>query len=380
MTNTLSDLRFDVLQLSANEKLVLDHIWRYGPISRKALADLTGLTGASTSRLTRHALSIGLIEESVAYSGSVGSPSRPLQRTSDGAYSVGVSFAKNLIECAVSDLSGNLGEVHQREVENVTIDDIAGLVLDTVSTDPQTKDNALIVLGVGLAVPGYRSTHDGEWAAHWDFPDLLGVDLATEVAKKTNLPVFAERDSIACLWSEHLNGAFRTVSNLCLLYLAQGVGGAVMSDGQLVLGQNGNAGGLGALFPYGERRPSAADLSEFLKLDADQFFSTTAILSAPADKIDRWVELVQPSLRYALTVIARLYDPATVVMSGSLPTTVLRQLIDSVSDLDLPEQYTAALPTPELAVTQSPDTGRLLSAAATLPFASIVSRPRVAVP
>ncbi len=374
MNTHASNAGSQFLDLSSNEKLILDYIWRYGPVSRKSLAELTGLTGASTSRLTKHALSIGLIEESVAHSGTVGSPSRPLQRASHGVYSIGVSFARNSIECAVSDLSGQLTSVNRKSVSGIEVSAIAEEIATLINESrPLAKRNARL-LGVGVAIPGYRADTEGEWAAHWDFPNLLTRNISKELSNSTGLPVFVERDAIACLWSEHLNGAFRTLRDFCLVYLSQGVGGAVMADGRVVYGHYGNAGGFGALFPYNQPRPSAANLAGHLGIDVDEFSALPEVLNAPAAAVDQWVEQVTPALSSAVTVLARLFDPGTIVLSGSLPTTILQKLAISIESIAQTEHYTALLPLASIHATQSKDHGRLLSAAATLPFAHVVNQ------
>lgn len=359
--------------LSANERLILDFIWRYGPISRKSLADVTGLTAASTSRLTKHALSIGLIEESVSRSGSVGSPSRPLERASRGIFAVGVSFSKRSIECAVADLAGRLQHVTEVQVESVTIDTIVDVVRECTNPEKIGVAKKSRILGLGLAIPGYRARAEGEWAAHWDFPELLTKNIASELSHRLRMPVYAERDSIACLWSEHLNGAYRQLRNFSLLYLAQGVGGGVMADGNIIMGTNGNAGGLGPLFPYEAPRPSEQNLREYFKRNGRTIEDIDQAIAEAPELLDSWIDQVQPSLQEGLRLIARLYDPETIVLSGSLPCRVLEALADSVDPTKWRTNYTADLPVPAIGATKMEAHGRLLASAATLPFANILT-------
>lgn len=359
--------------LSANERLILDFIWRYGPISRKSLAEVTGLTAASTSRLTKHALSAGLIEESLSRSGSVGSPSRPLQRASGGIFSVGVSFTKNSIECAVTDLAGQLQNVSETKVESVTIDTIVDFVRESIDPEKIGVARKSRILGLGLAVPGYRARAEGEWAVHWDFPELLTKNISHELSQRLKMPVYAERDAIACLWAEHLNGAYRRSGNFSLLYFAQGVGGGVMADGHVILGRNGNAGGLGPLFPYDEPRPTEKSLRDHYGCDGSRGDDIEKAIAEAPGLLSGWIDDVRPTLHKALQMIARIYDPETIVLSGSLPIRVLDALADAVHPQEWKTNYTADLPVPAIGATSMPAHGRLLAAAATLPFANILT-------
>ena len=369
----MSKKRQLIESLSNNERFVLDAIWRHGPISRKALAEVTGLTGASTSRLTKRALEIGLIEESLARSGTVGSPSRPLQRVTTGAYSIGVSLSKNTINCAVADLAGYLHEVQHIDVDEVSVDSIAAALDSLLGSNGAVKRPKSILLGVGIAVPGYRALENGQWAVHWDFPKLLGHDIANELSRKIGLPVIAERDAIAALWAERLNGTARKLKDFCLLYLGPGVGGAVMSDGRLLSGRHGNAGGLGALFPYDQARPTSDNLEQFLKETGLDTSIVDGTLDEYPDAIAQWTQSVTPSLVHGLEYITRLYDPQTIILSGALPRALLKQLLASSKISEHVPKYTADLPIPSLAITEMDDEHRLLASATVLPIADILA-------
>lgn len=357
--------------LTANERAIIDLVWRFGPVSRKSIAELSGLTGASATRLTRRALDLGLIEEQMVHSGAVGNPSRPLQRAQTGLYSLGVCFSQTVIEAALVDLNGVSVETTTADISSITVDDIAAFVRDFMKSS-KTLGRHGRLLGVGIAVPGYRVEPPGHWALHWDFPHLLGLHLESELATRLQVPVHAERDAVAVAWAERLNGVSKTIQSFFLVYLAQGVGGALMVDGLPLLGKHGNAGGLGALFPYEQPRPSAHDLQQHLIRDAIDPAELDLDKPSHSESVDRWIEAVSPGMRTAVNLISRLYDPELIVIGGAIPSLVVNRLLAATDFSQVTPDYTVNLAPPEVRASHLLN-DCVLAGAAALPIARLVS-------
>lgn len=359
-------LILDPQELSENERKLLDLIWRHGPVSRKDLAAIAGMTGASTTRLTKRALDWGLIEEVVARVGAVGNPSRPLSRAQSGIYSAGVSFTKERMSFALANMNFEVLEADELSVLDVTIGSLARFVSKQLKTSSVLNKPGSRLVGLGLAVPGYRAKSQGQWAVHWDFPHLLRSDLSTLLSREIDVPVFTERDAIAGAWAERLNGKGRAKANFCYLYLAQGVGGAVFSEGRPIMGAHGNASGFGSLFPYDAPRPSLVDLERYL---AEQNLSIDGLdLNDQTywQVVDGWIERVLPSFRRGLNLIARLHDPELIILGGALPRAIIDRLLIAADWSGVQADYTDDLPSPRLTVSDLSQ-GATLQGAAALP-------------
>ncbi len=360
-------------ELTPNERVLLDLIWRHGPLSRKELADMGGITSASTTRLTKRALGLGLIEESIDRTGNVGNPARPLQRSQNGVYSAGIGFTKKSIVFALTDTEGELLRIESTSIESVTIDRLTEFVGDMLSSSEHLSDTDAKLLGVGLAVPGYRARSTHQWAVHWDFPELQRVNIESELEHRLKIPVIAERDAVAAAWAERLNGKGKTLVSYCLMYLAQGVGGAIMNNGNLVLGGHGNAGGLGVLFPYNDTpRPSAHSLILHLAKSGIELESFNPTVKSHADALDNWIGQMVPSLRDGFNKIARLFDPQSIILGGLLPRFVLDRIVVAVDYTGVETNYTADLPTPRITVSDLNEQSLLLGAAS-LPVVRILA-------
>jgi predicted NBD/HSP70 family sugar kinase len=364
----------EVATLSRSERLLLDLIWREGPISRKDLAEKAEVTGATTTRLTRRLIELELVEEMVLHDGTVGNPSRPLKRFAKGAYSVGVSFERHHVHVGISDLTGQLIAQTSHEVDQVTLDEITQCVRSSILSNLSTKEAKRRIIGIGLAMPGYHSEINGEWALHWDFPDLLRHDIVSDLTHRLELPVYAERDAIAAALGERLHGAGREDENYFYIYMAQGLGGCLMLAGRPYHGAHGNAGGLSVLFPQNAFKPSANQLLSHLK--AAGYKLNTVFELRPSDMIqndalDNWLDEAAFSLLPAIEIISRLYDPQTILLGGQLPTAILRALHARLKLEHNPTNYTARLKVPNLAISAL-DGFALLVGAAAIPISQMV--------
>jgi glucokinase len=102
--------------------------------------------------------------------------------------------------------------------------------------------------GVGVGCKGIidpDSTRVEILPGHLHF--LQGLRLSDLVGLPLDVPVFADNDARVALAGEMVWGAARGHDNVVMLTLGAGVGGAVISHGQLLRGHSGVAGQLGHL-------------------------------------------------------------------------------------------------------------------------------------
>jgi glucokinase len=84
-------------------------------------------------------------------------------------------------------------------------------------------------------------------ALHGSLHYLEGLRLSDLVGLPIEVPVFADNDARVALAGEMVWGAAKGCENVVMLTLGAGVGGAVISNGQLLRGHTGMAGNLGHL-------------------------------------------------------------------------------------------------------------------------------------
>jgi glucokinase len=184
---------------------------------------------------------------------------------------------------------------------------------------------AIGVAAPGLAAPDGRSirTMPGRLAG------LEGLDWKKWLGSAGPVPVF--NDAHAALLGECWIGAAREATNVMLLTLGTGVGGAAMVDGRILRGHIGRAGHFGhvSLDPSGApdivNAPGSLEdkVGECsLAARSDGSFATTRELVAAYRRGSReasrvWLESVQ-SLAAAVAGLVNVLDPEIVVIGGGI--------------------------------------------------------------
>ena len=100
--------------------------------------------------------------------------------------------------------------------------------------------------GIGVSSPGPI----GPWSGVIVSPPNLGpqfhdIPIATDLEAALGLPVYLERDTNVAALGEQAFGVARGVDDFLYVTVSTGIGGAIMSGGQLIHGPDGMAGELG---------------------------------------------------------------------------------------------------------------------------------------
>lgn len=125
-------------------------------------------------------------------------------------------------------------------------DGIEGLV--AMSTLLRRKGNRLGVVAesVGVGFPGVIDPSEGAIrGTRLAMRAWRDTPLAPILAERLDLPVTVRNDVVAALLGEAAVGAAKGERNVVLAYSSNGVGGAIMLDGRIVLGRRGTVGHLG---------------------------------------------------------------------------------------------------------------------------------------
>ena len=99
--------------------------------------------------------------------------------------------------------------------------------------------------GVGIASPGPIDPVGGRLIEPPNLPGFEGAELAGPIAHALGLPAALERDTNVALLGECLFGAARGSRDAIYLTVSTGVGGGILSVGQVLGGADGLAGELG---------------------------------------------------------------------------------------------------------------------------------------
>ena len=157
------------------------------------------------------------------------------------SYSIGVDLGGTNIKTVAVSREGQVLKFLTSETA-----DLEGSWPQTIKAQLETIEQfmAQTPCSIGIAAPGLAAK-DGRSIAYMQ-GRLNGLEgfMWTDFLKTTT-PVFVLNDAHAALLGEVWQGSAKGFSNVILLTLGTGVGGAVLADGRLLKGHIGRAGHLG---------------------------------------------------------------------------------------------------------------------------------------
>lgn len=301
-----------------------------GTASRTGLGATLAMNGASMTRLTQSLLALGLIEELDSFEAPVrGRPMVPLGVAGQGGWAIGATPHPGWLELALVDFRGR-ALIHDRTpFESADPCVFARIVEERLRMLAGTHGFMRgRFLGMGVAVPGYvlPGTGDHRAVVHrladWDdvpLKDILGDALG--------MPVWIENDASAAALAEYYqDGMIGRYRSVLTLFLGHGIGGGLIAERDLFLGEHGNAGEVGRLFPGLHERPSGIDLLLTLRAQGVPIVSLSEIeplLETQAPLIAAWTRRVIEQLDLVVQSGVAWLDPGAIVISGALPLSLL---------------------------------------------------------
>lgn len=152
---------------------------------------------------------------------------------------VGIDIGGTKIAGGVVDADGAIVEKLRIDTPS-DVGELAGAVIDMVHHLAERHE----VGAVGVAAAGFISK-DRSTVIH--APNIAWHDepLRDRLQQGLSLPVSIENDANAAGWAEYRFGAGQGYSDMVMLTLGTGVGGAIVLDGELFRGGHGIAGELG---------------------------------------------------------------------------------------------------------------------------------------
>lgn len=241
-----------------NLSVTLDTLLRaQKPMSRADLAKETGLTKATLSLLASMLIESGVVQEGEpVVSTTYGRPSTPLEIHGGSIAGIGLQINTDGYGCLALDLNGDtLGQ--EWVSEDMTGTDpyeiFAKLDAMTFPLESRLKRRGCKVVGAGLALPGIVT--DDMWLLvarnlGWENVILTRFNVVRRLdvvaGNEAKMAAIAQIPGYATERASFLNVVDRTDS---FIYLSTdiGIGGAVVRDGEVVMGSHGFAGEIGHL-------------------------------------------------------------------------------------------------------------------------------------
>ncbi|WP_242653785.1 ROK family transcriptional regulator [Klenkia soli] len=321
---------------SANLAAVLACLRDDGPRSRAQLAAGTGLTKATVSSLVGELVDRGLVSEGgLLRPGSVGRPGTLVELAGRGTCGIGVEINVDYLAVLVLDVAGEVRRQARVALDTAALEPAEVLARASAMTAAAHAEHPAV--GVTVAFPGGVQGSVVRTAPN--LPRWVGTDVAAGFAELA-LPVRVANDADLSALAEWSAGPHAHVPDLVYLTGEVGVGGGVITGGQLLRGSTGLGGevghlaltpgdaacgcgrtgcwetvvGLAALLraaadPGDPLRDPGRDLEDRLAEVADRARDGDArTLAALAD--------IGTGLGVGAAVLVSLFDPAVVVLGG----------------------------------------------------------------
>ncbi|MGN6126692.1 MAG: ROK family transcriptional regulator [Humibacter sp.] len=234
---------------SFNEATIIETIRQAGVISRTEVAERTGLTQQSVSRILRLLIDRGLVVEGEQVrTEQVGKPRTTIRLRAEAAYAVGVLVDPTSLTFVLSDLDG--GVVGRRTVgldEDVSPDSLVELISDRIDDLVAAASiERASLLGVGVATPGPITT-DGSLLELPLSRSWRNVPLRDLLQARLGCPVIVQKDGEAAAVGERWVGRTTRAGDFVFLYFGTGIGSGLVLNGDVYRGVSSNAGEFGQL-------------------------------------------------------------------------------------------------------------------------------------
>lgn len=238
-----------------NESIILDLIRTSGGISRKSLADKTGLSPTASGAIVRKLLNNGYIWEVGEGESSGGRKPVMLELKPRSYFAFGFDIDVRYIYTTVLDLTG--GVVYRHKLNN----DSGLSTRQAVEMTAQEYKKALSelklsgsrILGAGVSVPGMMELETRKIVLApnlgWSNADLLGP-----LHKTLNIPIYLDNESMCSANCENWLGQCRDVEDFICINIESGIGAGIFMSGKMYRGFSGSAGEIGHI-PVDENGP-----------------------------------------------------------------------------------------------------------------------------
>jgi glucokinase len=154
---------------------------------------------------------------------------------------VGIDIGGTNIKAGLIDDTGAIRDTRQT---STNADDLDGMLRILTTLIAKFQASASID-GIGIGIPGLRSTRTHLIETSPNLPCIHNLDLEALLSKQLNLPVITENDANAGAYGEWIAGCGRGLQYMAYLTIGTGLGCGLVLSGALYRGAAGYAGEMG---------------------------------------------------------------------------------------------------------------------------------------
>ncbi len=358
-----------------NRDIVLEIIRSQQPVARADLARSSGLQPSTISAIVEQLISEKWVSEGALARQPRGRPSTLLS-LNDAMVILVADVRPHQAIVALVDLNGRFLAREAVPLVSEPARSVAKIMQSMQAMRAAHSDRSFE--GIGISMPGRVEPESQRLILapnlKWADYDIKGV-----MEEQMQLQVELANAANACLLSELWSGRLDGIRNAVLITVSEGIGGAILANGQIITSRSGLAGEFGhspidptgpicgcgqrgcwevfasstaALRYYAELAPKSRPLNihELLRLTEENDPTAIAAITRQAEHLGRGLRLVTASL-----------SPEVILITGDLTTSWAR--FGPIIQKQMADGLLAGTP-PDLGITKDGELSRLRGAAA----------------
>lgn len=238
-----------------NLSVILHRLLERAPLSRAALAEMTGLNKATVSSLVRELLDHRFVRETGIDSAGTGRPAVLLELNPEAGCILSAEIGVDFVSVVRTDFSAAITWRHHERItpnsgQSVILQRTSQLLQEAVAA---SREACSTLFGISVGVPGLIDQESGQLL----FAPNLGwrdVPVGVLLRDTFDVPVFVDNEANMAALGEHFFGAAQGFQEVLYISAGVGLGGGIVRGGRLFKGATGYAGEFGhiTLDPNGE--------------------------------------------------------------------------------------------------------------------------------
>lgn len=219
-------------------------IQKYGPISRKELAENTGYSAATITNHVKRLIDEGFVIETDKGSSTGGRRPVYLTVNPEQGYILAVDIEVKQIRILLFDLNLKVKEKLELSIEVRTAEEVLQILAEQIRSFCRQNDiKEEKIIGMGVVLPGLVDNKNGylHFAPNLKWRD---IDIKGYFEKALGYKIVVENEAKAAVLGEK-ELAFPDVENMVYVSINEGIGCGIIFNGSLYRGASGNAGEFG---------------------------------------------------------------------------------------------------------------------------------------
>ncbi|MCC2686581.1 MAG: hypothetical protein K0R75_3480 [Paenibacillaceae bacterium] len=213
-----------------NRSLVLQMLFRHSSISRHEIAELTKLTPATITNITRELMADRLIVETGSLSNAFGTGRRRIgmELNADACWVLGVNISRRRLEIGSVNMKGIVEDPESHDFPPLPEEQFLQLLHERLGSYLADRPGRSF-RAIGVGVFGFVSFRTGE--VNWIHSGWSDIQLAAWLTVRTGLPAYVDNNVRAMALGEKMYGECKDVTDFLSVFIGTGIGsGLVVND------------------------------------------------------------------------------------------------------------------------------------------------------